>query len=169
MSDAILVLYAAVLVVNGCFLLGKVDAKSVWPINFIVGVIAIICAIYIGLAQSQGDSSVFVATLLLVFAVVFVMMGINLATGLDGKTMGFYCLFGVPVCVIWAYTFYATLGAVTFGIFCMVWAILFGLFSGILAFSKDKWAGFTGYYCFATAIVTLLIPASLSFNGIPLP
>lgn len=169
MSNAILVLYAAVLVVNGSFLLGKVEAKSVWPINIIVGNIAIICAIYIGLAQSQGDSSVFVATLLLYFAVVFVMMGINLATDLDGKSMGFYCLLGVPVCLIWAYTFYTTLGAVTFGIFCIAWAILFALFSGILAFNKEKWANFTGYYCYTAAILTLLIPASLSFNGIQLP
>ena len=85
MSDAILVLYAAVLVVNGCFLLGKVEAKSVWPVNFIIGLIAIVCAMYIGLTGSQGDASVFVATLLLLFAVVFVMMGINLATELDGN------------------------------------------------------------------------------------
>jgi len=169
MSNAILVLYAAVLVVNGCFLLGKVDAKSIWPANFIIGVIAIICAIYIGLTQSQGDSSVFVSTLLLLFGIVFTMMGINLATNLDGKSMGFYCLFGVPVCLIWSYTFYASLGAITFAIFCVAWAILFGLFSGILAFGKDKWAGFTGYFCFAIAFFTLLIPASLSFNGIALP
>ena len=169
MSDALLVLYAAVLVVNGCFLLGKVEAKSVWPVNFIVGVIAIVCAMYIGLTGSQGDASVFVATLLLVFGIVFTMMGINLATDLDGKSMGYYCLFGVPVCLIWAYTFYSNLGAVTFGIFCVAWAILFGLFSGILSFGKDNWAAFTGYYCFAAAFVTLLVPASLSFNGIPLP
>ena len=70
MSNAILVLYAAVLVVNGFFLLGKAEAKSVWPVNFIVGLIAIICAIYIGLTQSQGDASVFVSTLLLLFGVV---------------------------------------------------------------------------------------------------
>ena len=165
MVDAILVLYAAVLVVNGFFLLGKAEAKSVWPTNFIVGMIAVISAMYIGLT---GDSA-FAPTLLLLFAVVFVMMGINLATGLDGKAMGYYCLYGVPVCLIWGYTFYFTLGAITFGIFCVVWGILFGLFSGILAFGKDKWAGFTAYYCFATAIITLLVPASLSFNGIPIP
>ncbi|PHS71137.1 MAG: hypothetical protein COB23_02445 [Methylophaga sp.] len=164
MSDAILVLYAAVLVVNGCFLLGKVEAKSVWPVNVIVGVIAIICSIYMGLTGSA-----FVATLLLLFAVVFVIMGINLASGLEGKSMGYYCLFGVPVCLIWAYTFYISLGAVTFGVFSVLWAVLFGLFSGILAFGKEKWAGPTGYYCFAIAFFTLLIPASLSFNGIPLP
>lgn len=169
MSDAILVLYAAVLVVNGCFLLGKVEAKSVWPVNFIVGLIAIVCAVYIGLTGAQGEASVFVATLLLLFAVVFVMMGINLATELDGKSMGYYCLFGVSVCLVWAYTFYASLGAVTFAVFCVVWGVLFGLFSGILAFGKEKWASFTAYYCFMTSIVTLLIPASLSFNGVPLP
>lgn len=164
MTDAILVLYAAVLVVNGCFLLGKVDAKSAWPVNVIVGVIAIICSIYMGLTGAD-----FVATLLLLFAVVFVIMGTNLAFGLEGKAMGFYCLFGVPVCLIWAYTFYISLGAVTFAAFSILWAVLFGLFSGILAFGKDKWAGPTGYYCFAIAIFTLLIPASMSFNGIPLP
>ena len=169
MSNAILVLYAAVLVVNGSFLLGKVDAKSVWPVNIIVGLIAIICAVYIGLTGSQGEASVFVATLLLLFAVVFVMMGINLANDLDGKSMGFYCLFGVLVCLVWAYTFYASLSAITFAVFCVVWAILFGLFSGILAFGKEKWAGFTAYYCFSTAIITLLIPASLTFNGIAIP
>ena len=83
--------------------------------------------------------------------------------------MGYYCLFGVPVCLIWAYTFYASLGAVTYAVFCVVWAILFGLFSGILAFGKEKWAGFTANYCFMAAFVTLLIPASLSFNGVALP
>lgn len=164
MTDAILVLYAAVLVVNGCFLLGNVEAKSVWPVNVIVGVIAIICSIYIGLTGSA-----FVATLLLLFAVVFVIMGINLASGLEGNAMGYYCFFGVPVCLIWAYTFYVSLGAVTFGVFSVLWAILFGLFAGILAFGKEKWAGPTAYYCFGIALFTLVIPAGLSFNGVPLP
>ncbi len=169
MSNAILVLYAAVLVVNGQFLLGKLEAKSVWPANFIIGSIAIVSALYIGLTQSQGDASVFVATLLLLFAVVFVMMGLNLLMGLDGKAMGYYCLYGVPVCLIWSYTFFMTIGSLTFGSFCLIWAGLFGLFAGILAFQKDQWAGFTAKYCFFTAIFTLLIPAGLSFNGINLP
>lgn len=169
MSDALLVLYGAVLVVNGSFLLGKVEAKSVWPVNLIIGVIAIICAMYIGLTGSQGDASVFVATLLLVFAVVFTMMGINLANELDGKSMGFYCVFGVAVCLIWSYTFYANLGALTYAVFCLIWAALFGQFAGILAFGKDTWAGFTGYFCYFTSFATLLVPASLSFNGVPLP
>lgn len=169
MTNAILVLYAAVLVVNGQFLLGKLDAKSVWPVNFIVGLIAITSALYIGLTNAQGDASAFVATLLLLFAVVFVMMGINLCTELDGKAMGYYCLYGVPVCLIWAATFYTKLGSLTFGTFCIVWAILFGLFAGILAFNKGNWAAFTARYCFATAFITLLIPAGLAFNDIPLP
>ena len=169
MSDGILVLYAAVLVVNGSFLLGKVEAKSVWPVNFIVGVIAIVCAMYIGLTGSQGDASVFVATLLLVFAITFTMMGINLANDLDGKSMGFYCLYGVPVCVIWGYTFYTSLGAVTYAVFCLVWAALFALFAGILTFNKEKWAVLTGYFCYVTAAVTLLAPAVLSFNGVAIP
>lgn len=168
MVNAILVLYAAVLVVNGQFLAGKVDAKSVWPVNIIVGVIAIISALYIGLIP--GDSfSPFTATLLLLFGIVFVMMGINLLMDLDGKSMGYYCLYGVPVCLIWSYTFFTTIGSQTFGVFCVIWAVLFGLFAGILAFQKDSWAGFTSKYCFMTAFVTLLIPAALMFNGVALP
>lgn len=169
MSNAVLVLLAAVLVVNGQFLAGKVDAKSVWPVNIIIGVITIICALYIGLTSSQGDASAFVAALLLLFGVVFVMMGINLLTDLDGKSMGYYCLYGVPVCLIWSYTFFTSIGSQTFGVFCLIWAVLFALFAGILAFQKDSWAGFTSKYCFITAFATLLIPAALSFNGVALP
>jgi hypothetical protein len=168
MVPALLVLYGAVLFVNAFVLLGKVEAKSAGPVNIAIGIIGILIGLYTGIASLLGDASGFVAALLIVFAVTFVLVGVMFMGGLDGRAVGYYCLWGVIICLMWAYGFYVVVGSMANGTFSIIWAILFAMFAGNLAFAKP-WARITAYSAIFTAFATLVIPGYLLLIGVSLP
>jgi len=168
MVAALLVLYGAVLFVNAFFLLGRVEAKSAGPLNAVIGTIGVIIGFYTGAANLLGEHSGFVTALLFIFAITFLIVAAMLFGALDGKAVGYYCVFGSIACFMWAYGFYAVVGSRANGTFSIVWGLLFALFAGNLAFAKS-WAKFTGYAAIFTAFVTLLIPGFLLLIGVPLP
>ena len=168
MVPAVLVLYGAVLFVNAFVLLGKVEAKSAGPVNIAIGIIGILIGLYTGIASLLGDASGFVAALLIVFAVTFVLVGVMFMGGLDGRAVGYYCLWGAIICLMWAYGFYTVVGSMANGTFSIIWAILFAMFAGNLAFAKP-WAKITAYSAIFTAFATLVIPGYLLLIGVSLP
>jgi AmiS/UreI family transporter len=168
MVPALLVLYGAVLFVNAFFLFGRVEAKSAGPINTAIGIIGILIGLYTGIANLLGGASGFVAALLLVFAVTFLLVGAMFRGALDGRAVGYYCLWGAIICLMWSYGFYVVVGSIANGTFSIIWAILFGLFAGNLAFSRP-WAKITAYTAIFTAFATLVIPGYLLLIGVALP
>lgn len=168
MVPAILVLYGAALFVNAFFLLGRVEAKSAGPVNAVIGVIGILIGLYAAAANLLGSASGFVAALVMVFAINFLLVGIMLLGALDGRAVGYFCVFGAIACLMWAYGFYAVVGSMANGTFCLVWAVLFALFAANLAFSKS-WATITAYAAIFTAFATLIIPGYLLLVGVNLP
>jgi putative amide transporter protein len=168
MVAAMLVLYGAVLFVNAFFLLGKVDPKSAGPLNAVIGTIGVIIGFYTGFANALGTYSAFVAALVIIFAITFLIVAAMVFGALDGKAVGYYCLFGAIACFMWAYGFYAIVGSASNGTFSIVWGLLFSLFAANLAFGRP-WAKPTAYATLFTAFATLLIPGFLLLLGVKLP
>jgi putative amide transporter protein len=168
MVAAILVLYGAVLFVNAFFLLGKVDPKSAGPLNAVIGTIGVIIGLYTAAANLLGNFSSFVAALVMIFAVTFLIVAAMLFGALDGKAVGYYCVFGAIVCFMWAYGFYAVVGSASNGTFSIIWGLQFSLFAANLAFGKP-WAKLTAYAAFFTAFATLMLPGFVLLLGVQLP
>jgi hypothetical protein len=168
MVPAVLVLYGAVLFVNAFFLLGRADGRAAGPVNAIVGLIGIVVGLYTIGANLLGPASGFVGALVMVFGITFLIVSAMLFGALDGRAVGWYCVFGSIVCLLWAWGFLSNYRSLANTFFCIVWAVVFALFAANLAFSKP-WAKVTAYAAIFTSFVTLMLPGYVLLMGGSLP
>jgi len=168
MVPAVLVLYGAVLFVNAFFLLGLADGKAAGPINAIVGLIGVVVGLFTAATNSLGPASGFVGALVMIFGVTFLIVSAMLFGALDGRAVGWYCVFGSIACLLWAWGFFSNYRSVSNGVFSIIWAIVFALFAGNLAFSRP-WAKITGYAAIFTSFATLMLPGYVLLMGGSLP
>jgi hypothetical protein len=169
MVPAILVLYGAVLFVNALFLLGKADPKSAGPLNFVIGSVGVVIGLYTAANNLLGGPvSNFVAALVMIFAITFLGVSGMVMGALDGRALGWYCVFGSIACLLWAYGFFVVYGSRSNGVFSLIWAAVFAMFAANLAFGKP-WARPTAYLAIFTAFATLLLPGYVLLMGGSLP
>jgi hypothetical protein len=168
MVAAALVLYGAVLFVNAFFLLGKMEGKAAGPVNAVVGLIGIAIGLYTAATTLLGPASGFVGALVMIFGITFLIFGAMVIGALDGRAVGWYCVFGCIACLLWGWGFFTNFRSLSNGVFCLIWAVVFALFAANLAFSRP-WATVTGYTAIFASIATLLLPGYLLLMGVSLP
>ena len=168
MVAAVLVLFGAVLFVNAFFLLGRADGKAAGPVNAIVGLIGVVVGLYTSAANLLGPASGFVAALVMIFGITFLIVSAMLFGALDGRAVGWYCVFGSIACLLWAWGFFMQYRSISNGAFSIIWAIVFALFAGNLAFGRP-WARITAYAAIFTSFATLLLPGYALLMGGSLP
>jgi hypothetical protein len=168
MVAAVLVLYGAVLFVNAFFLLGRADGRAAGPVNAIVGLIGVVVGLYAAAANLLGAASGFVGALVMIFGITFLIVAAMLFGALDGRAVGYYCVFGSIACLLWAIGFFTTYRSVSNGVFSIIWAIVFALFAANLAFARP-WAKITAYAAIFTSFVTLTLPGYWLLMGGSLP
>src|SRR5574341_334846 len=147
---------------NGMTLLGKTGAKEIGVLNLVVAVMISIAAWKL---HTLGLTAA--TALILVFALIYYMVGGIFCLGYDAKGLGWYCLFAFVVFLWYAYHFFALAGAVPaiagvkwFGVFCLAWALLVIL--AFLALSLGKpIASTVGWLFVVESILTLLIPGMI--------
>lgn len=154
----------AVLLVNSMMLLGKVSGKGAAPMNFFTGGITLILNVFAVWKAPAGEPLVYyTAATGLLFSFTYLYVGINNALGLDGKGLGWYCLFvAITAIPTAALTFQS--GDFRFGVIWLLWSFLWFLFFLLLALDKPI-AKFTGYITLAEAIVTCWLPGYLLLVG----
>lgn len=165
MIGTVLVLYGAVLFTNAFMLLGKVDGRAVAPLNLFIGILGVVIGLHTAIVNALGPYSSFVATLVIIFAVTYLLVAAMGWGALDGKAVGYYCVFGMIACFMWAGAQFAILKDWRFGTFCILWGVLFGMFAGNLAFGRN-WAKATAYTTIFEVFATLLIPGYMLTLGI---
>jgi acid-activated urea channel len=145
-------------------LLGRVSSRGAAPMNLFTGGLTLIMNLYtILLTQPEEPSSYFTAATGLLFSFTYLYVGINNAFDLDGKGLGWYCLFvAITAVPTSALTFGS--GDVRFGVIWLLWAILWFLFFLLLALEKPI-AKFTAYVTVTLAIVTCWVPGYLILIG----
>jgi hypothetical protein len=87
---------------------------------------------------------------------------------LDGRAVGWYCVFGSVACLLWAWGFFTIYRSMSNGVFSLIWAVVFALFAANLAFARP-WAKITGYTAIFASLATLLLPGYLLLVGASLP
>jgi len=153
----------AVLMVNAMMLLGKVSSKGAAPMNFFTGGITLMMNLYIIVKAPQGETSYFIAATGLLFSFTYLYVAINSAWELDGKGLGWYCLFVAITAIPTAALTFAN-GDMRFGVIWLLWAILWFLFFLLLALERPI-TRLTAYVTLTEAVVTCWVPGYLLLTG----
>lgn len=161
MLGIVLLYVGAVLFVNGFSLLGLADAKGAAVMNFLTGSLALLINLIIIAvnAVGKGDPALYYAAGTgLLFAFTYLYVGAVNMFGLDGRGLGWYCLFvaltAVPSALL-AFGSDSRFGFIWFG-----WAFLWFVYFLLLAL-KLNIAKFAGYATLLIAVVTAWIPGYL--------
>jgi len=139
-----------VLIINGLWILGKLEARSVAPLNFFVGgliVAGVLRTILTGTEQAQY----FGAAQSLLFGFTYLMVALNNCCGLDGRALGWYCLLVSITAVPSGILALPDLGL--FGLWVM-WATLWFAFFLVLALGAERISRATGQWTIVNGIVT---------------
>lgn len=156
-----LMLYAAVLFINALFLLGRLEGKDVGPMNLIAGVLGILASYFIFTSDPRGGAT-FAALLVGTFAIVYLLVGASLVWGFSAAAAGYYSLFGLIVCVLFAFNVMNADSRLA--LMSVSYAVLFGLFAAVLAFGRSL-QQLTGMYTLAVVFGALIMPSFLMLTG----
>lgn len=164
MGSVGLLYVGAVLFLNGCMLLGWIDAKSAAPLNIFVGALQVVTPTYLIFTADGDTAQILGASGLYLFGFTYLYVALNLLANLDGTGLGFFSLF-VAICAI-AYSAIAfNDGDPAFGVIWLYWAYLWGLFYVLLGRKKESIGRYTGAVAAIQGWVTGAIPAFLLLTG----
>lgn len=156
-----MIFYGLVLFMFTWQLFGKVDAKAAGYVIAGAGLIGLIMGLFaytvLGLALP--------GTLVIIFALTFIMAGLWNIKGLDPKTLAYFLLYlGIADAIYAAY--FATVGLFIFSAFCWAWFLVYLLFVLALLTGKPAYAIGARYWCLICSFATLLIPGFLLVAGV---
>lgn len=161
MLGIVLLYVGAVLFVNAFMLLGKADAKGAAVMNFLTGIITLVINVTIIVVNAigKGEPSLYYAAGTgLLFSFTYLYVGAVNMFGLDGRGLGWYCLF---VAITALPSSWIAFGSdYRFGIIWLGWAFLWFVYFLLLAL-KMQIAKFAGYATLIVAVTTAWIPGYL--------
>lgn len=165
MSFVGLFLSGAVLFLNSLMLVGKAEAKSVGIFNLFVGIIQLIIPFYLIIVSSQDHWELYTFASIFLFGLTYLYVGITALKGLDGKGLGWFCLWVAIIAVVYTFTaifhFHDAVSALTWGMWAYLWCLFF--LSNSLQKNIDH---YIAKVAFVQSWVTLTIPSLLYFLGV---
>ena len=166
MGNVGLLYVGAILFLNGCMLLGWVEAKSAAPLNLFVGVLQVVTPTYLIFTANGDQTTILAASGLYLFGFTYLYVGINLLGGLDGTGLGFFSAFVAVCAVVFAsLNFFGRFNDNAFGVIWLYWAFLWTLFFVLLGLNKGGIGRYTGAVAAIQGWVTGAIPAALLLTG----
>jgi hypothetical protein len=161
MLGIVLLYVGAVLFVNGFMLLDKADPKGAAVMNFLTGLLSLMINIIIIAvnAVGKGDPALYYAAGTgLLFAFTYLYVGAVNMFSLDGRGLGWYCLF---VAITALPSSWLAFGSdYRFGVIWLGWAFLWFVYFLLLAL-KLQIVKFAGYATLVIAVLTAWIPGYL--------
>ena len=164
MGSVGLLYVGAILFLNGCMLLGWVDAKSAAPLNIFVGILQVITPTYLIFTANGDTAQILGASGLYLFGFTYLYVAFNLWNDFDGTGLGFFSLF-VAVCAVVYAAISMNNGDYAFGVIWLYWAYLWLLFFFLLGRKRDSLGRYTGAVAAIQGWVTGAIPAFLLLTG----
>ncbi|MDV6769451.1 transporter [Pseudomonas aeruginosa] len=163
MLGLVLLYVGAVLFLNAVWLLGKISGREVAVINFLVGVLSACVAFYLIFSAVAGQGSLKAGALTLLFAFTYLWVAANQFLEVDGKGLGWFCLFvSLTACTVAIESFAGASGP--FGLWSAVnwtvWALLWFCFFLLLGLSRSIQKP-VAYLTLASAIFTAWLPGLL--------
>ncbi|MCK5720560.1 MAG: hypothetical protein KAH84_11540 [Thiomargarita sp.] len=150
MLGCTLVYVGFVLFLNALWLLKKLEAKNVAPMNIFVGILIFAGVMRTVVLQGQEITPYFNAMQSLLFAFTYLWVGINIIWNLDDKGLGWYCLLVAIVAIPTAFTALPDIGLF---ILWLMWSSLWFVFFLLLGLEKNIAKG-VGVWVLVNAIVT---------------
>ncbi|MPZ87890.1 MAG: transporter [Nitriliruptorales bacterium] len=156
----------AVLFVNGIWLLGHIQDREVAIINIFTGVVGLTVAI-LALVEG-GAASIQLSGLVLLFAFTYLWVAYNRFVDVDGRGLGWYCLFvavtAVPVAIL-TLTDADTPFLTWLGLSWIAWAVLWFLYFLLLALGRPI-TRIAGWVTIVVGIATAWVPGFLGLTGL---
>ena len=158
----------SVLFLNGIWLMGRIADREIAIINFFVGGLTALVALFMAFGPNADAASIKGAALTLLFTFTYLWVAYNRFNDVDGRGLGWYSLFVsitvVPVALdtlinattVWGYWF---------GLCWAAWAVLWFMYFLLLAMQKPI-AKVTGAVTSIQGILTGWLPGYLLLQGI---
>ena len=157
----------AVLVLNGLWLLGKIEDREIWVIDVFSGVVTLLVSMKLAFGAQADAASIKSAALTLLFTFTYFWVAINRYNGANGCGLGWFSLFVaitvVPVGID-SVAHAASPGALWIALCWFAWAILWLMFFVLLALRRPI-AKLTGVVAILAGILTGWLPGYLLLNG----
>jgi hypothetical protein len=157
----------AVLFLNGLWILGYIGDREIAVINIFVGGLGAVIAL---LAFLQGLPATYeFGGYVLLFAFTYLWVAWNRFSGVDGRGLGWFCLFvaltAVPVAIT---TLVGSAGKpflIWLGLDWVAWGVLWFLYFVLLALGRASIGRFVGWLTLVEGIVTAWIPGYLIMSS----
>lgn len=156
----------AVLVLNGIWLLGYIQDREIWVMNFFTGGLVVLVALYSAFGlQEPNQASVLAAAQFLLFAFTYLWVGINRLIEVDGRGLGWFCLFVAVTAVPTAISLFAAGGPIWLALNWSAWAVLWFVYWLLLALGMGQLTRFSGWLTIAIGVITAWVPGYLLLTG----
>ncbi|MCS7099195.1 MAG: AmiS/UreI family transporter [Sulfolobales archaeon] len=156
-----MIFYGLVLFMFTWILFGKADAKAAGYVILGSGVVGFIMGLFAYVALGLALPG----TLVIIFAITFIMAGLWNIRGLDSKTLAYFLLYLGIADAIYA-IYFAIARLFIFSAFCWAWFLVYLLFVLALLTGKPVYAVGARYWCLICSFATLLIPGFLLVAGV---
>lgn len=156
-----MIFYGLVLFMFAWQLFGRVDPKAAGYVIAAAGFVGFVMGLfaYVGLGLAVPG------TLVIIFAITFMIAGLWNIKGLDPKTLAHFLLYLGIADAIYA-VYFALAGLFIFSAFCWAWFLVYLFFVLALLTGKPAYAIGARYWCLICSFATLLIPGFLLVVGI---
>lgn len=162
MLGVALLYVGAVLFINGVSLLGKINAKAAAVMNIFTGGLTLVLNI-VGLIKATETAMFYAGATGLLFSFTYLYVAATNIFNLEGKGLGWYCLFVAITAIPCAYLSFSS-GDIRFGVIWLAWAFLWFLFFLLTALEKPI-QRFTAWATVIIGVVTCWIPGYLMLIG----
>ena len=137
LANLMLFYVGAVLFCNGLWILGKIEDRELAVIDFFVGGLGLFVCAH---AAIKGDQ--YFAAQIFLFAFTYLWVALNRFLGVDGRGLGWFCLFvaisAMPIGIWQLFTSGGMLWPTWLAINWISWAVLWFLFWVLLALQRKK-------------------------------
>ncbi|MCL2594496.1 MAG: transporter [Promicromonosporaceae bacterium] len=160
-----LIYVGAILFANGLFLLGRISAKGVAPLNFFVGFLQVLTPTFL-IFTAGGDREVIAgAAGLYMFGFTYLWVGLNNVLGWKGEGLGWFSGLVAACCIGFAAYSGFSAGDWPGAILWLQWAGLWLLFFLLLGLGKAGLQRVTGSVCMWQGLITGVVPGMLMIFG----
>jgi len=160
-----LFLSGAVLFLNGLFLIGKADGKSIAYFNLFVGAIQTISPLYLVFVSDQSNWTLYNYSSIFLFGLTYLFLGVTIIKDLNGNGLGYFSLWVAILAVVYTFVSFIQFGDIANALTWALWAYLWFLFYLSMVCGKDIDA-YTGRVAIVLSWLTLTIPSMFTMTGI---
>ncbi len=158
MVGLMLLFVGGVLLVNGMGGLGKVEAKSMAIMNFMVGGLALFVAL-LSLIRAESPGDYFAVCAYVLFSFTYLYVAISLWLDLDMSGFGWFCFFVAFTTVPFSLMSFKS-GDPRFGVFWLIWGALWFMFY-LANVPKKDFGKVLPYSVISIGVLTCWVPGLL--------